>query len=201
MTKTRSNVLHRPYDRAFPDDMRDAVQERRRAPTGFEHEVKIARRGDDEIQCYPWKELELGDFFLARVSGNEKSLRIAFYQAAARHDYEIAILPVERDGLPFLRVTLVVIGVNKYKAAAEKQGAKGIRYSDGKWNKRRNRWRKSRADTRQPPKPKPAPKPKWQDDDAPLAIDLAIQEAAPPPDVHLSRAEMLKRALAKAGEG
>lgn len=147
---------------------------------------------------YPFAKMELGDFFIVAIgSRSEKSMRIAFYQSAARHDLEIAITPWKMPGgFPGLRVCVTIIGVTTYKIAAEKHGVYS-RYSDGKWSARKREWSKERK--KNGPRKKTGhrkSKPAASSDDFTLPFERAIAEAGPPPEERpMSRAEIIARAL------
>lgn len=148
MAQTNSNLLSRPYDDFMPGDMLAKVIERRHSPDGMCHELKEISRAGRRVYDYPWPKMELGDFFLAPIgTRSEGSMRTAFHQAAARFDFEIAIKKVHgringEDRGTCLRVTICIIGVDKWKRHAQENGVTGIRFSDGKWKERRRRWEK-----------------------------------------------------------
>lgn len=217
----RTNQLSRPYDVAIPAPLLAKIEARRFSPDGLMHNVPVTKRGGKRAYKYPFRKMELGDFFIVPLDGrSEGSMRTAFYQAAARLDLEIAIKPWKLEGgVPGLRVTVVIIGVNGYKRKAEDFGVKS-RYSDGKWKARRRVWERDNRPSRPgrsrqkendtPFRREPPDKhtnPFWADaeDHQPLAIDVAIANAntsqlLSEPTETLTREERLKRALAAAGE-
>lgn len=191
----------RAYDAGIPHAILVEARERRVNPTGVEHPVETRLRGDKEIQKFPWKKLELGDFFFARILGNEKSLRIQFHQAAARHDFELTVVKMEIDGNFYLRVTVSLLDVLQYKKRARGKGARNIGFSDGRWRRRREAEYKRRkaegADTSvsaRGTEGRTQAGPQWSSDDAPLP-----DTGTPPPETPMSRQEKLRLALARAG--
>lgn len=213
----KGNVKSRSYDLAIPPAVLAKVVERRRTPDGLCHDVNEIKRAGRRVYDYPFAQMELGDFFIVYIGNrSEKALRIAFYQAAARNDYEIAVTPWKMPGgSPGLRVTVVIIGLTRYKRELDRmldmdaalpkderlfKGVKRPKYSDGKWAGRKRIWER---DTRQrsgsraalaPKEKKPKSNdPFWADNDPELPIDKAL--AAVQPEQHLDRAEAIRRAL------
>lgn len=195
----RINVLSRLYDDVIPSDMLSKIIERRRSPDGRPHIVKEIKRAGRKVYDYPWSKMELGDFFTVALNGrSEHAMRNAFHQGAARHDLEIAITPWKMPGgFPGFRVCVTIIGVTRWKRAAEREGVKGIRYSDGKWTVRKRKWehenRNKPAPSSPPPKKSKIDKsnPFWADNEP---VSPQPGEAAPP-ERHLTRAEMRRLAL------
>lgn len=194
--------LHRPYDVAIPTEQRLKVIERRRSPDGLPHPVPEVRRGSQRVYSYPWSKLQIGDFFIVRAEGRSvKAMKVAFYQAAARHDYEVVVSEIVHEGIPSLRVTLTVIGVNRYKAIAEdKHDAKGVTYSDGRWKARRREYRQAKnpAKTKVDPKNEEARPAFWADHDPELLVPISKSIVAP--EVHRTKEEIRRRALELAGK-
>lgn len=168
----------RPYDDYIPMPVLRKIKERRRSPDGVLHEVKEITRAGRRVYDYPWKKMELGDFFIVPIGHrSERALRVAFAQGAARNDYEIAVTKWRMpDGGPGLRVCVVIINVSTYKHLALSKGATGISFSDGRWRARKKEWAKSkRAEGHRPATPPPAKtkakqpdlsNPFWADDEA-----------------------------------
>lgn len=135
-------AISRPYDDFIPAPLLAKIKLRRHSPDGLVHEVKEITRAGRRVYDYPWKKMELGDFFIVPIGDrSEKALRVAFAHGAARHDLEIAVtkwrLPDDEWGF---RVAVVIIGVSQYKHLALNAGISGIRISDGRWTARRRRW-------------------------------------------------------------
>jgi hypothetical protein len=174
---TQPSQRSRPYDDFIPVPILRSIKQRRHSPDGIMHEVKMTTRAGRRVYNYPWKKMELGDFFIVAIGGRSaRAMIVAFYQGAARHDLEIAVkdwtLP---DGEKALRVTVVIIGVSTYKLKAAAKGVTGIGFSDGRWRERKKRWEKNQrgrpAVSRIPP---PAPiKSKPRDLDNPFWADEA----------------------------
>lgn len=207
MTHRRTNLLTRPYDDHVPAPLLRGIVERRQSPTGVCHTVPEVRRAGRRCYAYPWSKMLLGDFFVVAIGDrSEQALRTAFAQAAARFDFELAVVKLKDDyDQPALRVTLTVIGVTQWKKAAEKAGV-SVAYSDGRWKARKRRWEE--ANRKRPDKPAPPAegkrkdKPFWKDNDPELPIPGSSTGpnlgpvVAVEPEVKLTREQMLKRALA-----
>lgn len=131
----------RPYDVAMSPVLRDAVTARRAHPDGELLNLRFTQRGTTRCYSYPWDTMKLGDFFLVPMKGQKyEALSVRFRQAAARRDWELTIVRVERDGEPHLRVCLTLVGVRALKEKAQHyHGVEGIRFSDGKWSETRKR--------------------------------------------------------------
>lgn len=208
MTWQRGPNPDRYYDEVMSADTLKAVRERRKSPTGLMHKVGLAVRNGEEVYVYPYRKMELGDFFIAPLLGrSEKAMRTSFKQAAARLDYEFVIHPIkDRQGRDALRVTLTVIGVAKYKVAWEHRHGKKVAISEGKWrNSRKRREASAKADAQARGSWQPVPSqqqtpryldPKdWKDDAEPLPVDKAIADALKP-ERHVDPAEIRRRILA-----
>ena len=211
------NQLNRPYDVVIPAPELIKVQERRRSPSGFRHTVNKTRRGGQQVNVYPWSKMELGDFFIVPIGGRSRgSMRVGFHHAAARYDYEIAVTDWKmEDGSPGFRVAIIIIGVNRYKSMLDrlldedeklpenKQKHAHVprpRYSDVA-NRRKSRRRivasqKRRPKSRQEPR-EDKPSPFWYDDEINIPTPVSGMSATPiaPPEVKLSREEVVRRAL------
>lgn len=140
----------RPYDILIPAPILDRIKDRRHSPDGVVHEVKTVVRAGRRVYNYPWSKMELGDFFIVPIGGrSKKAMRVAFQQAAARHDMEIAVKEVVLpDGSPAYRVTVVIIQVSRYKLAAVEEGITGVGLSDGRWKSRKRRWARQKYSTK-----------------------------------------------------
>lgn len=190
--------LSRYYDDHIPADILAKVIECRRSPSGLEHKVKTDLRGSEEVLRYPFNQMELGDFFIARLGGRtEASFRTIVRQAAARLDCELIITPwrIPSGGKAF-RVCLTIIRVSRYKLAWERATGKEVKVSDGKWKARR---RQRDASNKSVPGPAIQAKklsklnnPFWADNEPPPPEP---ETDAAPKEERLSRAEMLRRAL------
>lgn len=160
---TQSAPRSRPYDDFIPMPILRIIKQRRHSPDGLVHEVKTISRAGRRVYNYPWKKMELGDFFIVPVGDRSpRSMIVAFYQGAARHDLEIAVkewtLP---DGSPAFRVTVVIIQVSRYKLIAASKGISGVNFSDGRWRERKKKWEKNqRGRPSQPAVRTSAPAPK-----------------------------------------
>lgn len=190
----------RPYDVAFSPETLALVKERRKHPTGELHEVKQEERGGEVINVYPWKKLELGDFFHAPINGRSvQAMKVGFHRAAARYDYEISVYRMSWHQEDCLRVTLTYIGILSVKKKAKfHHNAHNVRLHDRERakNKRRasvvkakNEYENSRP-LRPLPPIKPKPDPQSQFNPSPLPYDPVFD--APP----VSREEAIRRALA-----
>lgn len=146
VTWKRGNLLDRPYDVAIPGNLIAKIKERRHSPDGQPIAVREKGRGSERVFVYPWRKMQLGDFFVAPIGDrSEKSMRTAFYQAAARHDFEIAVKPYKLPGgAPGLRVTLVIIGVKQYRIKSDEFTGKKTTISDGRWKQRHRTWEQER---------------------------------------------------------
>lgn len=209
------NLLNRPYDITIPAPELAKLLERRRSPDGLRHQITETRRGGQRAYVYPWEKMELGDFFIVPIGSRSKhSMRISFHQAAARHDFEIAVTDwTMEDGSPGFRVAVTMIGVTRAKQALDrlldedeklppsKQKYRHVprpRYSD--LTNRRKSKRKSEAayrrrivpKSRQTPRPDPKDNPFWADNDPEVPQPLSVME--PAPEVKLSREEVIRRA-------
>lgn len=116
--------FHRRRERVWDVGMKPRqlidIFRRRMEPDGFEHNVNFDRTGRVR---YPWDRMQDGDFFIAMVGDRSKlSMEVAFRQAAARHDIEVAIHPGTIDGHPCFRVTRVFKGIAMAKRRARGQG-------------------------------------------------------------------------------
>jgi hypothetical protein len=175
---TQPSQRSRPYDDFIPAPTLERIKQRRFSPDGLVHEVKTIVRAGRRVYNYPWKKMELGDFFIVPVEHRSKNaLRVAFQQGAARHDLEIAVkewtLP---DGALAYRVTVVIIQVSRYKLEAANRGITGIGFSDGRWRARKRKWYKEHSkDAKRVSRiPPPAPaKSKPRDLDNPFWADEA----------------------------
>lgn len=157
---SRTPYRSRPYDDFIPAPMLERIKQRRFSPDGIQHRVKKTLRAGKLVNDYPWKRMELGDFFIVPIDGrSKKAMRVAFQQGAARHDLEISVkewtLP---DGSLAYRVTVVIIQVSRYKLAAVKAGISGIGFSDGRWRGRKKKWAQQKYNKRAVRTPPPAPK-------------------------------------------
>lgn len=205
------NLEDRPYDLAIPPVLLEKVKARRFTPDGVPHTVKEIKRAGRRVYDYPFPKMELGDFFVVAVGNrSEHAMRNAFYQAAARQDFEIAIKPWKLEGgAKGLRVTVTVIGVTRYKRKLcqlldedalrpkGKQLFKGVprpKFSDGKWKGRKQKWERDvRKRSGRTPKPKAEPKKAafWADEP-----ELPREEVVIPVERHVDPAEIRRRILA-----
>lgn len=135
----------RPYDIAMSNTLRDAVTQRRLHPDGELLRVGAIQRGSTRCYSYPWDWMKLGDFFFVPLRGQKYSaFNVRFRQVAARRDWELTVIQVERDGEIQVRVCLTYIGVRALKEKAQHHhGVDGIRYGDGQWLATRRRRRES----------------------------------------------------------
>ena len=197
------SVNDRPYDVAMSDELRAAVRERRKHPDGLMHPVKVEMRGNTEIQAYPWDKMKLGDFFIVPLRGQKPGpLSVRFRQAAARRDWEITIVQVVYGTEPSLRVCLTLLDVSELKKKAQQHhGARGIRYSDGRWTEtRKARYRRTKGQ----PKLKVIAAPVVEE---PVVVPIVTepeelpveQDATLSPDY--DRAQVLRERLAALGIG
>lgn len=170
----------RPYDDFIPLPLLRDIQKRRQSPDGVLHQLKTTKRAGRVVYAYPWSKMELGDFFIVPIGNrSKKAVRIAFYQAAARHDLEISVKEwTMPDGSPGYRVGVTIIGVNKYRLKAVSKGI-DIKVSDGRWRERKKRWEQNqRGQPKQKP-PNPFFKGKKPDLNNPFwADEQGDQEAA-----------------------
>lgn len=189
MIKPRS----RPYDDFIPGNLLLRVQARRENPDGIRHQIGTTRRAGRTVNKYPWDKMQVGDFFEVPIgTKSEKAMRIAFNQASARMDAEIAVrLVKDSKGQHCFRVTVVIRDVSIYVNLAKKAGCKVNRSSDGKWLARKRAWNK-RPRNSAPVKPEPAPVPK----PAPVReLEIPEQKGPVAPDAKLTREEVLRRAM------
>lgn len=131
----------RPYDIAIHRDVLRKVKERRESPTGEIHEVTTETRGDTVVQVYPWKKMELGDFFIAEIGQRSpKAMRNGFLAASRRYDYELAVKVVKNLlGEKAFQVTLTIIGVKHLRKAAAIHHGVPIKVKDDNWAKAKRR--------------------------------------------------------------
>lgn len=138
----------RLYDIALSDELRIAVRERRKNPDGQQLYPKITMRGNTEVLSYPWAEMSLGDFFFVPLRGQKPGpMSVRLRQVAARKDWELTIVQWKDGTETVLRVCLTLFDVSEVKAKAQAHhGARGIRYSDGKWGAtRKARYRRAKG--------------------------------------------------------
>lgn len=142
--------------------MLERIKQRRNSPDGLVHEVKTITRAGRQVYDYPWKKMELGDFFIVPVGHRSKNaLRVAFQHGAARHDLEISVKEwTMPDGSLAYRVTVVIIQVSRYKMEAVKRGISGVGFSDGRWKARKRKWYNERSKDAKPATRTPASAPK-----------------------------------------
>lgn len=115
-----ANNPNRSYDVCMPIELAQIVAVRRVLPDGYLHPVQKDEISGGEIYRYPWMSMELGDYFVApHANRSPNSMRIAFFQMAARQDWEIAVTPVTQDGQPAWRVCLILKEVSKWKKSLD----------------------------------------------------------------------------------
>lgn len=128
----------RSYDIAMSDILRMAVVARRLNPDGELLEVGVKQVGTKRMHSYPWERMKLGDFFFVPLNGNKYgALQVRFRQAAARRDWELAIVTVPHNGADHLRVCLTLTGVRALKEKAQQYHGIPMSSSDGQWSKAR----------------------------------------------------------------
>jgi len=96
-----------------------------------------------------------GDFFIVPITGSEKAMKVAFQQAAARHDIEISIHPWEMETeegepIPAFRVVRVIGGIRKIKAEARKRGVHAPSSDVKRFYRRQAAWRRGEGLTTPP---------------------------------------------------
>ncbi len=183
------------HDCALSSETAVLVRKRRVNPDGVERQVV-------QLDCgrrYPWTQLNDGDFFIAPIIGSEKAMRVAFHQAAVRHDIEISIHPwelsTEHGPVPAFRVVRIIGGIAKIKAEARKRGAHAPSSDVKRFYLRQAAWRRGDTLTTPPaisiaPTPPTAPPvPIGEAATAPLGTDAARRR---------TREEMLAEAQRKA---
>lgn len=136
------NNVHREYDIAFTEVELLRVRKLREHPMGEYHKLRLHQSTGQYI--YPWKKMSEGDFFLVPITeSNYKAKKVQMLQAARRYDYEISMVKVlDPDKNPALRVTFTYFGVKRIRNLAKLHHNKSGAISDGKWQKRRQRYRK-----------------------------------------------------------
>lgn len=113
----------KPWDCAIPEATLALVKDRRLAPDGNEWQVGTVLRDGVEVLSYPWKDMKVGDYFIAPIRGSKGAMLTTFRQTAARYNWEISISNWEVDGHPYLRVTKVLEGIAGIKKMARERGA------------------------------------------------------------------------------
>lgn len=187
------------HDCALSSETAVVVRKRRMNPDGVEHKVGTHSNRAGVRNVYPWSALRDGDFFVVPIQGSEKAMRVAFQQAAARHDFEISIHPwnIESpDGpIPAFRVVRIIGGIAKIKAAARSRGAHAPSSDVQYFRRRQSAWARGEGLTTPPamsiaPTPPPtAPVPIGTSPVAPLGADATAR---------LDRAAMLREAQRRA---
>lgn len=200
MVMRKGPSMSRYYDDAIPAPLLAQIKERRRSPTGLMHQVKVGYRGEEEILRYPFKHMELGDFFIVSTIGrSEKSMRTVFRQAAARYDYELFISPWKMPHDPNgLRVCLTIINVNQYKLKWAADNNTEVQISNGRWKNTRKMRAKHRRERQGSWVTIPRAKPAFTSDkEPPLPPGLRVGENVTfAPDVPVDPDEIRRRALA-----
>lgn len=109
----------KPYDIAISPAVRRVIYKRRLEPDGRRLPVAEIRVGEHRHK-FPWRQMADGDYFVVPITGSERAMLVAFYQAAQRLDIEISIARVDEG----FRVTRVLEGIRKIKTKALALGAK-----------------------------------------------------------------------------
>lgn len=141
------NNTHREYDVAFTEIELSRVRKLREHPMGELHKVRVHPVTRQNI--YPWKKMVEGDFFLVPITkDNVKAKRVQMLQAARRYDYEISMVQtLDLEKNPALRVTFTYFGIKRIRMLAKVHHNKSGAISDGKWQKRRQRYRNKGKNT------------------------------------------------------
>lgn len=135
------NNTHREYDVAFSELKLARVRKLREHPVGDLHKLRLNPSTGQYV--YPWKHMIEGDFFFVPVTKETvNAKRVQMKQAARRYDYEVSIVQtLDLDKNPALRVTYTYFGVRRIRNLAKVHHNKSGVISDGKWQKRRQRYR------------------------------------------------------------
>jgi len=199
-------VITRPYDLAMAPGFLEQVRQRRLNPTGELLDVRHTGPTGQRL-LYPWDQMKLGDFFFVPILGRRvAALQVRFRQVAARRDWELTVIRVNRNGQPHLRVCLTCVEVGALKKKAKHyHGVTGLPVSDGRWAAARAlRWRRVVASSQPrlvPATPLPAPPPAAHDDPSPAHDDVirdgVIRDATLSPDY--DRAAVMRERLRALG--
>lgn len=149
VTRFAPQHLRRDWDPLLSPDHLKLVRRRREEPDGMERRVRVAKRADQEINVYPWKEMRDGDYFIVPMRrGDEKerlSMRNAFREASCRYDYEIQVKSWEINSggelIPGLRVTRIQPNLRKLKQQAAERVGKHANPSRGRAAPARHKYR------------------------------------------------------------
>lgn len=134
------NTTHREYDVAFTPLELKRLHKIRADPDGEYH--KVTRHSKTGQLIYPWKKMKEGDYFLIPVTeDNIRAKRVQMTQMARRLDIEIAMTKTTYQGELMLQVTFTYFGLKKIRMMAKIYHGKSGAISDGKWQKRRQRYR------------------------------------------------------------